>query len=332
MTSSIRTHVMLLALCLGFAVGGLPVATPAASNVLERGRPVTFIVPYAAGGANDVGARLLAPLMEKELGNPIQVTNRPGAGGQVGTTAIATAKPDGYTIGYVIFAPAITTYLDPDRKAVFNRNSFQPLGAHFMFPVVMSVSESSPYKSVRDVVEAAKAKPFGLKAATTGILGTPHLASLQLQRAAGIKFAAVQFDGGAPAVNALLGGHVDAAFNPLSEVVAQAKAGKIKVLGLFGKSPSPLLPDTKTMEAQGYKVYMTGASGVCAPAGVSKDVIQAYSDAIKKATADTEHQKKLIELGYIPNALGPAEYEAFWAQYETDLQPLIEMGKAEIAK
>jgi tripartite-type tricarboxylate transporter receptor subunit TctC len=313
-------------------VGGLPSSAAAASSLFDKGRPVTFIVPYAAGGANDIGARLLAPLMEKEVGSPIQVANRPGAGGQVGTTAIATAKPDGYTIGYVIFAPAITTYLDPDRKAVFSRKSFQPLGAHFMFPVVMSVSDVSPYKSVRDVVEAAKAKPFSLKAATTGILGTPHLASLQLQRAAGIKFAAVQFDGGAPAVNALLGGHVDVAFNPLSEVVSQAKAGKIKVLGIFGKSLSPVLPEVMTMEAQGYKVYMTGASGVCAPAGVSKEVVQAYSDAIKKATADKDHQKKLVDLGYIVNALGPEEYSAFWAQYESDLQPLIEMGKAEIAK
>jgi tripartite-type tricarboxylate transporter receptor subunit TctC len=332
MMSAILVRASLALVCVLVAAGGSPATARAASSPLDKGRPVSFIVPYAAGGANDVAARLLAPLMEKELGNPIQVTNRPGAGGQVGTTAIATAKPDGYTIGYVIFAPAITTYLDPDRKAVFSRKSFQPLGAHFMFPVVMSVSESSPHKTVRDVVEAAKAKPFSLKAATTGILGTPHLASLQLQRAAGIKFAAVQFDGGAPAVNALLGGHVDVAFNPLSEVVSQAKAGKIKVLGIFGKSLSPILPEVKTMEAQGYKVYMTGASGVCAPAGVSKEMIQAYSDAIKKGTAEKEHQKKLVDLGYIPNPLSPEEYSAFWAQYESDLQPLIEMGKAEIAK
>lgn len=329
MRRPILTSALLAVFCGVLLAGG---GSLAAAAGLEKARPVSFIVPYAAGGANDVGARLLAPLVEKEMGNPIQVVNRPGAGGQVGTTAIATAKPDGYTIGYVIFAPAITTYLDPDRKAVFSRKSFQPLGAHFMFPVVMSVAESSPYKSVRDIVEAAKAKPHALKAATTGILGTPHLASLQLQRASGAKFAAVQFDGGAPAVNALLGNHVDVAFNPLSEVVAQAKAGKIKVLGIFGKSQSPALPEVKTMEAQGYRVYMTGASGVCAPAGVSRDVVQAYSAAIKKATADQEHQKKLVELGYIVNALGPEEYDAFWAQYESDLQPLIEMGKAEIAK
>lgn len=323
---------LLLAVCVSMLICGPPPAAAAGPSFPEKGKPITFIVPYAAGGANDVGARMLAPLLEKELGSPVQVVNRPGAGGQVGTTALAMAKPDGYTVGYVIFAPAITTALDPDRKAVFSRNSFQPLGSHFMFPVVMSVPATSPYKSVRELVEAAKAKPYTIKAATTGILGTPHLASLQLQKAADIKFATVQYDGGAPAMTALMGNHVDVAFNPLSEVLSQAKAGGIKVLGLFGKSESPLLPGTKTLEAQGYKVYMTGASGVCAPAGVSKEVIQAYSEAIKKALGDKEHQRKLIEMGYILNYLGPEEYTAFWAQYESDVRPLMEMGKAEIAK
>ena len=326
----IRT--LLLAGCVLALIGGPLAANGSAAGFPEKGKPISFIVPYAAGGANDVGARLLTPLMEKELGNPIQVVNRVGAGGQVGTTAIATAKPDGYTVGYAIFAPAITTPLDPDRKAVYSRTSFQPLGAHFIFPVVMSVSTSSPFKTVKDLVEAAKAKPYSIKAATTGILGTPHLGSLQLQRVAGIKFAAVQFDGGAPAVTALLGNHVDVAFNPMSEVVSQAKEGKIRVIGIFGKSETSLLPGAKTMESQGYKVYMSGASGVVAPAGVSKDIVQAYSNVIKKAVTNKEHQQKLNELGFIPNYLGPEEYASFWAEYEADVKPLMEMGKAEIAK
>ena len=139
-------------------------------------------------------------------------------------------------------------------------------------------------------------------------------------------------DGGAPAVTALMGHHVDVAFNPLSEVVSQARAGEVKALGIFGKSESPVLPGTKTLEAQGYKVCMTGASGVCAPAGASKDVVQPYSEAIKKALGDPDHQKKLVEMGYIVNYLSPEDYAAFWAQYESDVKPLLEMGKAEMAK
>jgi tripartite-type tricarboxylate transporter receptor subunit TctC len=323
---------LLLAACVATLLGSFSDSAAAGEGFPVKGKPVTFIVPVSPGGANDVAARMLVPLVEKELGTSIQVVNRPGAGVQVGTTALAMAKPDGYTIGYIIFAPAITTPLDPDRKAVFSRTSFQPLGSHFMFPVVMSVGANSPYKNAKELVEAAKAKPGSIKVATTGILGTPHLASLQLQRVAGVKFAEVQFQGGAPAVTALLGGHVDVALNPLSEVVSQVKGGALRVLGIYGKSESPLLPGTKTMEAQGYKVYMTGASGVCAPAGVSQEVIQAYSTAIKKAATNPEHQKKLIEFGYIPNYQTPEEYAAFWAEFESDVKPLMEMGKAQIGK
>jgi tripartite-type tricarboxylate transporter receptor subunit TctC len=326
------TQTLLLAVCVSMLIGGPSPATAAGPSFPEKGKPITFIVPVAAGGANDVAARLLVPLLEKELGTSIQVVNKPGAGVQVGTTAIAMAKPDGYTIGYAIFAPVITTALDPDRKAVFSRSSFQPLGGHFIFPVVISVPTTSPYNSIQALIEAARAKPYAIKVATTGILGTPHLASLQLQKAAGVKFASVQFEGGAPAITALMGNHVDVALNPLSEVLSQAKAGKFKVLGIFGKSESPLLPGTKTMESQGYKVYMTGASGLCAPAGVSKDVVKVYSEAIKKAVTDMEHQKRLIEFGYIPNYLSPEEYASFWSEYESDVKPLLEMGKAEIGK
>jgi tripartite-type tricarboxylate transporter receptor subunit TctC len=332
MRPSNLARMLLLAVCVSMLFGSPAIAAAAGPSFPEKGKPIAFIVPYAPGGGNDVAARLLTPLLEKELGTPVQVMNRPGAGGQVGTTAIATAKADGYTVGYIIFAPAITSYLDPDRKAVYSRNSFQTLGGHFMFPVVMSVSATSPYNSVQELVQAAAAKPYSIKAGATGILGTTHLASLQLQRAAGIKFASVQFDGGAPAITALLGGHVDVVFNGLSEVVSQAKAGQIKVLGTFGKQASPLLPGTRTMEAQGYKVYMGGASGVCAPAGVSKEVVKAYSEAIRKAVTDKQHENKLIELGYIPSNLGPEEYASFWAEYESDVKPLMEMGKAEIAK
>jgi tripartite-type tricarboxylate transporter receptor subunit TctC len=320
-------RIVLLALCASLLIGGPALA--GAPSFPEKGKPITFIVPSAAGGQNDLAARLLAPLLEKELGNPFQVVARPGAGAQVGSTAIATAKPDGYTVGYIIFAPAITAYLDPDRKAVFKRSSFQTLGSHFTVPIVISVSATSPFKSVSQLVEAAKAKPHSIRAAATGILGTAHLASLQLQRAAGVKFASVQFDGGAPALVALMGGHVDIAFNGMTEVIAHAKSGKIKVLGTFGKEESSLLPGTKTMIAQGFKVYMTSTSGVGAPAGVSKEVVQVYSDALKKIVTSSEHQQKLLELGYTPTWLGPEEYASFWDEYEAEVKPLMEMGKAE---
>lgn len=319
------------ALCVLAFIGGAATADAAGPSFPEKGKIITFIVPISPGGANDVAARLLTPLLEKELGTPVQVVNKPGAGAQVGTTALATAKPDGYTVGYTIFAPAITAYLDTDRKAVFNRNSFQTLGTHFTASMVLSVTANSPYKSLAELLAAAKAKPYSIKAGATGLLGTAHLASLQIQKAAGVKFSSVQFTGGAPALTALMGGHIDVAFNGQSEVVSYSKSGTIRVLGIFDKQPIAQLPETKTMAAQGYKLYMSSTSGVSAPAGVSREVIQAYSDAIKKALTNEEHRKKLIESGYTPTLMGPEEYASFWSEYEADVKPLVEMGKAEAA-
>jgi tripartite-type tricarboxylate transporter receptor subunit TctC len=324
-------RMLLLVLCLSLLIGGPAMAGAAGPSFPDKAKIITFIVPAAAGGANDVAARLLSPMLEKELGTQIQVVTKVGAGAQVGSTVIATAKPDGYTVGYTIFAPVITAYLDPDRQAVFNRTSFQTLGTHFTAAMVISVAANSPYKTLADLLAAAKAKPYSIKAGATGILGTAHLASLQIQKAAGIKFSSVQFLGGAPALTALMGGHIDVAFNGQSEVVTYAKSGTIRVLGIFDKQPIPQLPDTKTMADQGYKVYMTSTSGVSAPAGVSREVIQAYSNALKSAVTNEEHRKKLIEAGYTPTLMGPEEYASFWSEYEAEVKPLVEMGKAEAA-
>ncbi len=321
-------HTLLLAIFLVALI-----ASPscvAAAGFPQKGKPISLIVPYAAGGANDIGARVLAPYLEKELGTSVQVVDKPGAAGQVGNTAIATSKPDGYTIGYIVFAPAITAYLDPDRKAVFNRSSFQTLGTHFLGAIVMSVPMASPYKTVADLVEAAKAKPFSIKAGNTGLMGTPHLASLLLQRVAGVKFSPVDFPGGAPAMNALVGEHIDVLFNGESEVVAAAKAGQIRVLATFGTERLPLLPDVKTMQEQGFKAVMITTSGVCSPAGIPKEAIQAYSAAIKKTVTSKEHQDKMRELGFTPYHLGPEEYAAHWVEYEESLKPLMKMAKEEI--
>jgi len=329
MKPSSLVGVLLIPMCALALIGRSSTAVAAGSSFPEKGRTITFIVPSAAGGQNDLAARMLAPLLEKELNTTVQVMAKPGAGAQVGSTTLAMAKPDGYTIGYIIFPPSVSAYLDPDRKAVYNRKNFQTLGTHFSAPIVISVAANSPYKSVADIVEAAKAKPRAIKAGATGVLGSAHLAALQLQRATGAKFAMVQFDGGAPALTSLIGGHIDIAFNGQTEVIGFARSGQIRVLANFGKEEIALLPGTKPMEAYGYKLYMLSSTGVCAPAGVSKEVIQVYSEAIKKAVNSKDHQQRLLEMGYAPKFIGPDEYAADWAEYEAEIKPLIEMGKME---
>ncbi|MBN9279871.1 MAG: tripartite tricarboxylate transporter substrate binding protein, partial [Hyphomicrobium sp.] len=141
-------------------------------------RPINMIVSFPAGGSTDIGARVVAGLAEKILGQPIVVVNRGGAGGQVGWTELARAKPDGYTIGFLNLPATNTTILDPERQAIFNEGSFTPIANQVLDPGVIWVAANSPYKTLKDLLYAAKAKPGTIRAATTGILSDAHLAIL----------------------------------------------------------------------------------------------------------------------------------------------------------
>lgn len=300
-----------------------PTAAPAKAAFPEKGKAINLLVAFPAGGSTDVGARLLAPLMEKSLGTPVQVVNRGGAGGQVGWTELAGYKPDGYGIGYVNLPSIITQYLDPERKAVFKRESFQPLAMHVVDPAVIAVAADSPYKTAKDLLDAAKANPEKIKAGADGILTDDHLNILQLERMSGAKFATVQFEGGAPKMTALLGGHIDAAFGNVGDTVSQFKSGKIRVLAVLDKEENKFYPGIKTLEAQGYKVYGASSRGVAAPAGTPKEAVDALSQSIKKAMEDEDHKKKMDESGLTLRYFGPAEFEAYWSDMEKDIEPLM---------
>jgi len=180
-----------LALCLTHAVvAAQPAAFP------EKGRVITLIVPFAAGGSVDVSARLIAPLMEKELGTPVQVLNRAGAGSQVGLSAFARAKPDGYTLAYTILPLTVTTYLNPEIKAAFGRKDLQALAMHTSDAQYVTVLNSSRFKSMKEIIDAAKANPEKITTSSTGRFSPEHLAILQLEQAVGVKFGVVFFDGG----------------------------------------------------------------------------------------------------------------------------------------
>ena len=227
----------------------------AAADFPVKGKPINIIVGAAAGGPNDVAARLLAPLMQKELGTPVQVVNRPGAGWQVGTTELTRAKPDGYTIGYAPIPTIITIYLDPDRKAVFGRKDFQMLAMHVVDPGAIAVRADSPYKNVKDLVDAVTATPGKIKVSHTGIMGDDHLAILQFEKLSGVTMAVVGFDSSIAAQTALLGGHIDVAFDNVGTFLSHSRAGTMRVLGIMDKEESRYYPAVKTIEAQGYKLY-----------------------------------------------------------------------------
>jgi tripartite-type tricarboxylate transporter receptor subunit TctC len=255
------------------------------------------------------------------------VINRPGAGWQVGTTELTRSKPDGYTIGYAPIPTIITIYLDPDRKAVFGRKNFQMLAMHVVDPGAIAVRTDSPYKSVKDLVDAAKANPGKIKVSHTGIMGDDHLAILQLEKLTGVTFAVVGFDSSTGAQTALLGGHIDVAFDNVGTFPNHVKAGTMRVLGIMDTQETRYYPGVKTFAAQGYKLYSSSARSIVMPAGASKEVITILSNAIKKATEDSEHRKKLDDMAFPLRYMGPEETTAFWDQMEAQVKPLLELGK-----
>jgi tripartite-type tricarboxylate transporter receptor subunit TctC len=180
-------------------------AGPALAQNYPR-RAVQLIVAFPAGGSTDVGARILAAAAEKDFGQPITVVNKAGAGGQIGFTEAARARPDGYTLCFLNLPGINTITLDPERKAAFTIDSFIPVVNQVLDPGLIWVKGDSPYKTLADLIDAAKKNPGKISACTTGILSDDHLAILMMQEAAKVEFRIVHFDGGAQQITGVLGG------------------------------------------------------------------------------------------------------------------------------
>jgi tripartite-type tricarboxylate transporter receptor subunit TctC len=306
-----------------------PTTAPAAAkvNFPEKGKSITFIIPWAAGGPTDVGGRLLASGLEKELGVPVQVVNKEGAGSQVGITALAKAKPDGYTVGMTNLPSSITPYLDPSRGASYGRKDLLPIANHVWDPETVGVAADSPYKTVKDLVDAAKAKPEGIKAAITGLQSDNHLALLYFQKEAGIKFSVVTMEGTAQANPALLGGHVDVLFQSSGGFATLVQGGKARLLGMMDKQPSKFYPDVKTFESQGYKVNFSSSRGISVPAGTPKEIVDVLAKATKKAMESADMQKKMDDGFLGMQYMDPAEYATYWDQFEAQTKELMALSK-----
>lgn len=313
----------------------VPPPTAAAAAKLDfpaKGRTVTIIVPFAAGGTGFLGAQALAAPLEKELGVQIQVVAKPGASSQTGMTQLALSKPDGYTLGVSALPTSITPYLDPERKAVYSRKSLVAVANHVLDPEAIAVRAESPYKTLKDLVAAAKANPGGIRLGTAGLLSDNHLAQILFQQAAGIKFSFVHFDGGAPATIALLGGHVDVGCSTAGNYPAHYKSGKVRLLGIMAKERSKFFPDIPTLEELGYKISYASSRGLAAPEGTPRGIVELWSRAIKKAMDDPEHKRKMDELAIGLHYLDADQYAKYWDEFEAQTKPLLEMGKREQQK
>jgi tripartite-type tricarboxylate transporter receptor subunit TctC len=294
----------------------------------QKGKAITLVVPWGAGGGTDVGARLLTPLMEKDLGTPIEVVNRTGGGSQVGITFLAKARPDGYTFGLTNLPATAAIYLDADRKAAFSRKDLQPIANYVFDPIAIAVPKDSRYKTMKELMEAAKASPGKITIATSGILSATHIGFLSLQKNTGTKFAFVPFDNNGQMRTALLGGHVGAEGGTVGDLVPGVKSGDIRILAVFDKSESPFLPGVRTAQAQGYDISAGTARAFSVPAGTPKEIVDVLAASIKKAMADQELKKKMEASGLELRYMDAAQLSAYWDQVDATLKPIIEEAKA----
>lgn len=305
-------------------------AAPArASDFPAKGKPITLIVPLAAGSGTDIASRVMAVGLEKELGTSVQVVNKPGSSTIVGMTELARSKPDGYTLATTVFMTVIGSYLDPELKATYTRKDFQPVAHYMRERNVLVVKGDSPYKTLKELVDAAKANPGKVKFGGSGILGNPHVAMLMLEQAAKVQFAPVQYPGAGDAVTALLGGHVDFVVTGGSTTLSHWKNGAVRVLGITDKEENEYYPGVKTLQAQGYDVVAPFSTGISAPAGTPKEIVGVLSDAIGKAFQTEEFQNRVRQAGLTPDYMPTDAFAAYWEELEPRVKPIISLARQE---
>jgi tripartite-type tricarboxylate transporter receptor subunit TctC len=259
---------------------------------------ITWICPYAAGGGADARSRQVAKLMQATLGQTIIVDNKAGGGGNIGTEMIAKAKPDGYVIGMGNFAPLAVNH------ALFKKLNFDPLNdiVPIMLiergPLVLTVRTESPYKSVKDVVTAAKASPGKLSYSSGGVGGTHHLAGALFEHTAGLDLIHAPYKSGGAAATDLMGGQVSMMFEQMYAAMPSIKGGRMRALAITSKDRSPLLPEVPTMGESGYPaVEVMNWQGIVGPKGLPAEVVKILNAAGNKALQDAELRATMLSQG-----------------------------------
>ncbi len=272
---------------------------PAATSVAKTDfptRPVTIIVPYPPGGMNDMYSRLIAPMLEKELGQPVVIENKVGAGGQVGWREGAKAKPDGYTISSINMPHMPAATLDKERKADFTTDDFIPFISQVLDPTTIAVKADAKWKSLKELIDDAKARPGQIRAGLVGYLNDDEIAYLQMAEAAGIEMRKVFFDGSGPAITALLGENVDVTFCTLGDNGPHAAAGKMRILAVLDEERAKLMPDVPTVKELGWPgVVQHSTRAYAVPKGTPPEVIAKLTSVFEKVMNSDDHNKRMAE-------------------------------------
>lgn len=292
-------------------------------------KPITLVVPFAAGGPTDVVARTLAASMTKSLGQTVVVENKLGAGGNVAAAFVAKAPNDGYT--FFIHHNGMATSTALYRKLQYDAlNDFEYVSQAVEVPMTLLARKDFPAGNFNELVNYIKANKDKINLATAGLGAVSQLCGMMFQRAIGVQLTEVPFQGTGPAMNALLGGQVDVMCDQTTQTVPQIKAGNVKLYGVTTKSRVKVLPDAPTLREQGLKDFEVVVwHGVYAPKGTSKAIVDRMNQAVRTALKDPDVVKRMDDLGaeIVPDATNTPQ--ALQAHLKSEIDkwgPVIKAG------
>jgi tripartite-type tricarboxylate transporter receptor subunit TctC len=284
-------------------------------------KPINWIVPWPAGGRTDSHSRIFASALEKVLGQPVLVINKPGAVGVVGAKEVSMSKPDGYTVGALSITAILTQYTVPTPT---NLKEYVPVLQLVNNPGLVTVNSKVPWKTLKEFIAYAKANPRKIKNATSGTGSSDHIFAAAFEKATGIKFNNIPYVGDTPAVAALAGGHVDATFFPMVSVKAFVDSGDMRVLGVASDKRRPQYPTVPTWKEQGVNVSISTFEGLYAPAGTPAEVVETLEKAMAKVVQNPEVIDKVRKLGLELDFQGHKDFVKTVADADNILREMVD--------
>ena len=301
-------------------LSSLGAAVLAPANALAQtfpSKPVTLVVPYAAGGPTDVASRVIASQMQAALGVNVIIENKPGASSILGAQYVAAAAPDGHTI-FMVTTTTLCTNPHLYKKLPYKVDDFAPIAMAVKVPLGLAVRSSLPVSSIAEFKEYVQARPGKLNYGSAGTGANSQLVNVLMNQALNIKMTEVPYRGTAPALADLAGGHVDALVDAIATLLPLHRDGKIKILGNFDDARSPVAPEVPTFSEAGYPGLVAFTwFAVVAPARVPEPVIARLNKAVMAAVESPQTKRKFMELGFIPQTSSAREL-ATYIQSEND--------------
>ena len=290
----------------------LPLATFAQAPAWPA-KPITLVVGSAPGGSNDTFARAIGKKLSEALGQPVVVDNKPAAGGVLANAIVAKAPPDGYNL--VVLSSTFTTGAAIRNNLQYDAvRSFKPVAMLGKGPMLITVAAESPYRTIGDLVAAAKASPGKLNYGTSGTGSINHFATELITSAAGLKITHVPYKGMGPATNDLLAGQIQVLVASAPSILGQVKGGRVRALAVTSATRSPVAPELPSLEQSGYKGSASELWwGVLAPAGTPQPVVDRLNTEINRIILSPEMKEFFLKEGAEPASMKPAEFEAFIA-------------------